>query len=154
MKTKAEIVDDIKKNGKDDVFGFRLEVFLPFLDFSTLREAGVLKPDATSEGLEDRKPLTREAVLEEMRDYMEFAWDKAANHRGLSASRSIDKMEAWLWLLDDADLCKPYGYASYGAPKLKVICNKYGFPIPDDPGVQRMMRGLPCRDDCEEGCGQ
>ena len=32
---------------------------------------------------------------------MTFAWDKANNERNLSAGRSINHFEVWLWLLGD-----------------------------------------------------
>jgi hypothetical protein len=91
-----------------------------------------------------------------MRDYMEFAWGKADDHRGLSAMRSVEKFKAWVWLLGNdklVEFCEDDDhYAYYGAPVLQRICQEYSFPIPDDAGIQRMMKGLPCKDGCTSGC--
>jgi len=88
---------------------------------------------------------------------MEFAWGKIEDHRGISANRSIEKMEAWLWLLDDEETLaalEEAPYKNYGAPKLKVICDKYGFPVPQDETIQNMIASRPCREGCQDGCGQ
>jgi len=98
----------------------------------------------------------RETVLAQMREYMEFAWGKVDDHRGLSAGRSVEKFEAWVWLLADQetlDKMNAADYPQYGAPKLAVVCEAYGFPIPDDEGIRSMIQGLACHADCENGCG-
>ena len=43
-------------------------------------------------------------------------------------------------------------YPYYGAPILAKICEKYGFPVPDDFWVENMIKGNPCSDACGEGC--
>ena len=45
-------------------------------------------------------------------------------------------------------------YEQYGAPKLKVICERLGFPMPDDMAALRMARGEPCTPGCAEGCAR
>jgi hypothetical protein len=82
---------------------------------------------------------------------MAFAWGKARDHRGISASRSVEKMRTWVWLLDDPEITA--NYQNYGAPILRAICERYGFPIPDGDDMRRMSEGEPCRDGCDEGCG-
>lgn len=68
----------------------------------------------------------RATILAEMLEYMPFAWDKANNGRGLSASRSMDHYMEWVWLLGDdlGDLTK---YQFYGKDNLVKICQKYGW---------------------------
>lgn len=154
MKTQSEIIEYYDNHREEDMFGFVAEVLFPYLTFDQAKK--YLKPEATAEGWGDVEPLTEEHVVGEMRDYMVFAWEKAADHRGLSASRSIEKMRAWLWLLGDEELRDfaddNSNYAQYGAPTLKAISEKYGFDIPDEPRIKRMVKGLPCRDGCGEGC--
>ena len=59
---------------------------------------------------------------------MEFAWDKANNCRGISASRSIDHYSVWIWLLGDEDkLSDIRDYEYYGKPQLVEICELYGW---------------------------
>ena len=80
-----------------------------------------------------RKPTDGASLLAAMRDYMEFAWDKAVNHRRLSCIRLIDHFCEWIWLLvlrrsnlerdcDDSD-------RDCGQPALALICKRYNFPI-------------------------
>jgi len=131
-----EIINKIKNS--DSMFGFEREVLMQYLSFEEAKP--LLKEGTTKEEWGAHTPRTTEAVLQNMKDYMEFAWGKAEDKRGISASRSIEKMGAWLWLLGDTECIKEMEaaeYAWYGAPKLAVICRRYNFPIPqwfiDDP---------------------
>jgi len=156
MRTVEEIVHRLRNRMPDvDVLGFRLEALAIFLPKDALRE--FLKPDATAENWTPL-PLTSESVQSEMRTYMaETGWRKVLSHRGISASRSVEKMSEWLWLLGNDELHgfaeADENYAQYGAPVLLRICEKYGFDIPEGPEAHRMALGLPCREDCDEGCG-
>lgn len=105
------------------------------------------------------EPLSDDRVRDEMRQYMaEVGWDKVLGHRGISAGRTVEKMTAWLWLLGDDEMVRfaedDSNYPQYGAPILKAICEKYGFPIPDDPAARRMAVGRRCVPDCDEGCAR
>jgi hypothetical protein len=151
MKTHEQIIERIRRH--DDPLGFTTEAIIDFLPFAAARE--FLEPDVTAEEwAELARPLTREAVIEQMRDYMEFAWGKVEGHRGISASRSVMKMTAWLWLIDDEALVENRDYPQYGAPILHAVCAKYGFGIPVSVEIANMVSGRPCRDDCGEGCGR
>ncbi len=151
MRTQDEIVEHIRAN--EGLLDFTASALVPYLDFEHAKPW--LKEDVTADQWKPT-PLDRETVLAEMREYMEFAWGKVEDHRGISASRSVDKMGAWVWLLGDDEVLadfKATGYPNYGAPKLAVVCRAYGFPIPDDEGVQRMIQGDDCGiGDC--GCGR
>lgn len=68
------------------------------------------------------------AVKDRMRRYMDFAWDKANNQRGLSAQRSIVHMSTWLWLLGrDAAAEQIHEYDMYGKPRLRAISEAFGW---------------------------
>lgn len=58
--------------------------------------------------------------------YMPFAWDKANNGRGFSASRSMSHYQAWIWLAGD-DIGDLSEYDSYGKDNLVKICKHYGW---------------------------
>lgn len=151
MKTIDEIIKEITQD--TSILGFRTETLIQFLTFEQAKP--FLIETAKKEDWKDN-PLTEESVKEQMKKYMEFAWTKVEDHRGLSANRSIEKMEAFLWILeDDKTLAKvkETGYAQYGAPKLKVICERYGFHIPMSSKLINMMEGKLCVEGCEEGCG-
>src|SRR3990167_8430100 len=157
MKTQGQIVEYYRHNKEEDFLGFAGEVLLCYLDFDHAKE--FLKPKTYSdEWNTDVYPLTREKLLADIKDYMAFAWGKVENHRGISASRSVEKMEAWLWLLEDEKTLSfaknEANYKNYGAPVLKKICEVYGFAIPDSKEIQNMTRGERCCVDCDEGCGE
>lgn len=155
LATQDELVEFIK--GKNGLFNFEEAVIVPFLDFA--HAEAFLKEGVTEEDwekLEGRLAYTEENILKEMGEYMEFAWTKVEDHRGLSAIRSIQKMQAYCKMLGADDLIEfseaDGNYSMYGAPTLNAICERYGFPIPEGEQLARMIQGLPCRDDCREGC--
>lgn len=156
MRTQEEIVAWLVEEEKtEDLFGFCRQVIVPYLPYSAAKV--YLKPEITeTEWLGEVRPFTQDRVMADMREYMAFAWDKVADHRGLSAVRSVSEMKAWCYILGEDELVafcdEVANYAQYGAPILKHICEKLGFPIPDDPGVLRMCEGLPCHPGCEDGC--
>ena len=153
MRTTKEIVEHYAEIKDRDLLGFQAEVFLSYLSADEVRP--FCKPDADLRTWEP-EALTEEVVTDEMGDYMEFAWGKVRDHRGISAGRSVEKMEAWLWLLGRDDLLGAVagaGYENYGAPQLKVICDALGFPVPESDELGRMIQGEPCRPGCDEGCG-
>lgn len=88
--------------------------------------------------------------------YLSFAWDKALDHRGISANRSILHIKNWLWLIGDEEALRfaesRGNYAQYGAPILKYVGNKYGAKMPDDERAERMARGEFCELGCDNGC--
>ena len=136
----------------DDILGFATEVLLAYLSYDFVKVH--LKPGTKRSDWEPLE-LSRQQILEEFSSYMQFAWGKAADHRGISAGRSITKALAWLFILGDEEgrmAVKNGSYKNYGAPMLLYISNRYGFPIPEEPEVLRMARGLQCCDDCDEGC--
>ena len=98
-------------------------------------------------------------MLEEGREYMErIGWPKVIDHRGISAGRSVEKMSAWMWMLEEDGLVKVCDsgdlYPQYGAPVLAMICQRFSWPIPGTPEVARMIAGDLCEPDCEMGCGK
>lgn len=151
MRTEHEIVERCRELGRtnEDFFGFQRSDLLPFVSFEAARE--FLNDSATAENWE-HKPLSDDAVRAEMLDYVDFAWGKALDHRGLSAERSIEHYKAWIWLLGDE--FPEAGYKNYGAPTLLAICKKYELPMMFDSRVERMADGLPCRPGCSEGCAR
>ena len=164
MRTQEEISNRFAAIKSDDIFGFRREALLTFLDGEHV-EKFVHEKDASEsfspkkwEGQFPANQRTDEGVLREMREYMAFAWDKVIHHRGISASRSVEKMAEWCWLLGRDDLLDfahdTKNYPQYGAPVLKKICEELGFPIPEDEAVQRMAKGEPRGADYPCGCGE
>ncbi len=135
MKTRQvsdeEIVARLKELDRFDPFRFGAGDLASRLSFETLSKAGLLKEGATREAFPE-EPITRDAafVLEQMKEYMRFAWDKANNRRGISATRSLEHMRSWLFLLglanDELDDFLT-NYENYGKPQLRAICEAFGW---------------------------
>lgn len=140
--------------------------FIPdaLYDFLSVEEAlqvgahfGKDTSKADTSGWTDGDARTPESIRARMAKYMrEYGWPKAIGHRGISASRTLDKMRAWAWLAGDEDVLKgafACGYAQYGAPVLAAVCEHYGWPVPDGEDAERMIAGRPCTDYPGCGCG-
>lgn len=134
MRTRTEVLDRVRPilQGKEegpDLFGTFVGNLCEFLTYEELKP--YFKEDAKPEDWPAPPPLTREAVLEKMKDYLSFAWGKANGRRGLSANRSINHYEAWLWLLggDDAEFGRTLEgmYEYYGKTCLVAICERFGW---------------------------
>lgn len=130
VRTIQEIVARIGglEGSTSDFFGFQtsdLIGFLPFEDAKPFLKDTVKAEDWTP------TPLTEEGVKQTIHDYMEFAWGKANDCRGLSAGRSLDHMKAWLFALgeDEAwiESLSLDGYTHYGKPQLRAICKRFGW---------------------------
>lgn len=122
MRTQEEILERIKFWEDDDFLGTKRRDLVEFLDFENAKQ--FLKDEVTeSDWTKEVDPVAC------IKNYMEFAWDKANNCRGLSAWRSIEHMTAWIWLLGDEDLQKKFDeteYEHYGKEKLIVVCEHLG----------------------------
>lgn len=138
MKTIPQIVTKMDSIGSDLVDLFKNMTssdFLIYLPFEHAKQ--FLKKDVTEDQwLENYIPLTKEAVINEMKEYMDHAWDKANNERGISSQRSMAHYDNWLWLIDDHEtllfLRDDSNYEMYGKPILRKICEVYGFKIEEE----------------------
>lgn len=154
MRTQEEIEARIKEVGARSVFGFAEEVLTDALEYGKAKP--YLKPEVTAEQWAESQLKTDEDVRKALASYLDFAWGKAEDHRGLSANRSIIKLTEWVWLLGRDDVVKAIEaapYPQYGCPKLEVISDMMDLPKPGSSSMQRMMDGLCCSPDCENGCG-
>src|SRR5664280_2787965 len=89
-RTQAEIVTEIERLAKDDFFGVKRSDLLNYLSF---QEAKPFLKDDVVESDWKTSPFTVESVRAEMIEYLDFAWDKANDQRGLSAERSINHLK-------------------------------------------------------------
>lgn len=69
-------------------------------------------------------------------DYMRFAWGKAIDEKELSASRSVCKLSAWMWLLNREDISKIIRddalYNPYGSRALIEAYNMLSIEVPQE----------------------
>lgn len=104
IRTTDEILKKINEGFKNDIFGFGVSDIIEALPFEHAKkfytDEFLNKPDA-KEIHEKEQLKTKDDVLKRMKDYLEFAYRKAENQRGLSADRSIQHYIAWAWLIDD-----------------------------------------------------
>jgi len=125
MRTQKEILERIEKRKKDDMFGWEILEYVDYLDFNNAKP--YLKKGVTKESWEKAKNME---PAEKIKDYMNFAWQKANGCRGISACRSLKHMLAWLWLDGQEEFLEKWNnledYESYGKPQLKAICELYG----------------------------
>lgn len=148
MRTPEEIAAHIKSSHA--FFDFTDEVLSPYLPYSAWGEAGLEAAKGVDVTQIVPKEIDPEAIKKEMLEYLAFAWGKCEDHRGLSAQRSISKLRAWVWLLEDAEsiefLGKDSNYAPYGAPMLAFLSQKYGAPQPTGEYIEMMIAGDNCPD--------
>lgn len=119
------------------VFDFRPEVLIDYLSFESARPH--LKEEyvkEVEEGIKQWEQITTiEKCAQDFLDYMKFAWGKAEDERGISASRSVQKLGMWLWIMNRDDLRMTIEdddlYNPYGAPALIEVCNQMGIKVPD-----------------------
>jgi hypothetical protein len=148
MRTQDEIV--VRMRNSRSFLGFEMEVLITALDFEHAKE--FLRPEVKAE---DWKCSDEQTLLSEAQIYAAFAWGKAADHRGISAGRGVEKLSAVAWLLGRDDVVSAMAavdYAYYGCPKLKAFCEGMCFPIGTGAALERMMKGEPCSDGCDSCC--
>lgn len=138
LRTQEEILEKYKEYEDDGrMFDFRPEVLLEHLSYENSSQflsdeykakisSGEIKHTCVDNVLE---------ATQDFLDYMVFAWGKAQDERGLSASRSIGKLSAWLWLLNREDLESKINedglYNPYGAPALVEVCKALEINVPE-----------------------
>jgi hypothetical protein len=157
MRSQEEILQRIEERGKFDLFGFEVDEYISALDFE---HAKPFIKEGTTEAQwnESIGENNDEALRKAMIDYLDFAVEKAVNHRGISSSRSVAHYLAWFWLLGDDEMVAfiedEDNYPQYGAPIIAKAHERLGKELPDDERFLRMSRGESCSQGCEMGCGR
>lgn len=130
--TVEEVDERYEERREDDILGFEVNEYIVYMSFNKVRS--IVEKDVTDEAIKDvLEHVSRDNMLKVMLDYMEFAWDKANNMRGISANRSIEHYVAWTWLAGDAGLSAEIekmawdDYCYYGKQILERICEFYGW---------------------------
>lgn len=128
MRTQQEIKERFEKN--EDLFGTQRSDLIEFMNLETAKlylKGDYLAKVEAGEEIWGAKSDARKEIL----DYLDFAYEKAENERGLSAARSLLHMKTWIWLDDQVfydeviDLIEDY--TDYGLPALDKIAQHYGF---------------------------
>lgn len=133
MKTLQEVIDTFESETLDGRDADRL---VQFVDEDQLKKLGVaLKPEYV--GKHETIEFTRENILKQLKEDVEFGFDKALNKRGLSAGMMYNVVQMWNKILEEG-LEDFDSYAMYGLPLFKATALKYGFdnPIGDHSGSE------------------
>ena len=121
-RTQDEIVAKMKESSKY-LFNFVPEVLVDYLSRENAKEVAEWAPITTIE-----------ETAQDFLDYLNFGWEKALDQRGLSASRTLNKLGAWLWLMGRDDLVELIDddnlYEPYGMPALIAVAEKMGVDVP------------------------
>lgn len=128
----------IKAKGQEnDYFGFKREVLSNYLPYELISDWYNEEYQQKVKNGEEVPSLPITDIgetVQDFLDYMVFAWGKALDQRGLSASRSISKLGTWLWLLSREDLESIIDqddlYVPYGIPALIAICEELDIKYP------------------------
>jgi len=162
IRTTEQVLARIEEVKSDDFFGFQREVLYYALPYEAVAATGVLSEGVTEEKWNQDHPGTEEAITADALGYLRFAFGKAYDHRGISASRSVDKMTSYAWVLCRDDVLAEMeraDYAQYGVPILVAFAEHFSdesravWAEVKNEGLERMATGLPCEPDCYEGCG-
>jgi hypothetical protein len=136
MPTQEEIRQRYLERQPKDYLGFEVSEYIDYLGFEWIKENIGFKDGVEftqAEVAAFNNPVEREALLDKMKDYMSFAFEKANNKRGISANRSICHYLAWIWLAGDREFAKEIeneyktNYCYYGKLILRKICDFYGW---------------------------
>ena len=130
--TKEEVDKRYDDREERDIIGFEVGEYMVYMSFEKVRS--MVKDDVSDSAIRNiLEPVSRDYMIKSMHDYMEFAWGKANDMRGISANRSIGHYVAWTWLAGDVSLSKEIEdmavsyYCYYGKPILERICEFYGW---------------------------
>jgi hypothetical protein len=132
--TTEEIGKRFEAKRKRDLLGFETDMYAEYMTYEQIKPYA--KDDLTEELWGEVPTPNMDGLIEEMREYMPFAFEKAYGKRGISANRSIMHFIAWIWLTGNVafstEIEEEYerNYHSYGLPVLIKICKYYGFDVP------------------------
>ncbi len=130
MKTIDQIIENYKEYGTflEDRFGKRL---CQFLTIEQMERIGFRYTDETATSNHVVIPFTEENVIAQLKNDVEFGWEKACDERGISASLMFDVVIAWCKVLENG-LHIDAQYNPYGKPLFKDVAEKYGFELEED----------------------
>lgn len=107
----------------DDRFGRRLTQFLSIED---LEKIGYSTSDTNHSPI----PWTEENVLAQLKEDIEFAWEKACNKRNLSACLMVSVIQRWCDALENKLEYDP-DYTDYGKSFIHEVDQYYGWHLTD-----------------------
>lgn len=138
MKTIEEILSNYEKEWAtflDDRFGGRLTQFLTEEQIESIG----FKLKEEFKGKHVPVKWTRENILKQLEQDVEFGFEKALDQRSISSGLMFDVVLKWNRVLEEGlENWNENNYAMYGLPLFKATAVKYGWdnPIGDDSGSE------------------
>jgi translation elongation factor EF-G len=133
MKTLKQIKEEYKSKTIDGRDLSRLAQFIPE---SELKDFGIELMEEFV-GKHQPIPFNKENVLKQLKEDVDFGFQKALDCRGISSSMMAEVVKMWNWILEEG-LEDFDEYPMYGLPIFKATAQKYGFnnPIGEDTGSE------------------
>lgn len=132
MKTIEDILNNYKEyeTFMDDRFGRR---FCKFLTVDQVKQLGFEFKDDEARKNHKQIPFTEENILKQLKEDVEFGWEKACDERGISSSLMYEVVLAWCKVLEN-DFADWTGesreqYKPYGKPLFRAVAKKYGWEL-------------------------
>lgn len=131
MKTLEQVKEQYKSETLD---GRDLNRLMQFIPEDQLKDFGLELKDEYK-GKHQHLEFTKENILAQLKEDVDFGFEKALNKRGTSSSLMYEVVSMWNWILEDG-LEDFEDYAQYGLPLFKATALLYGFnnQIGDDAG--------------------
>lgn len=145
MKSLEYVIEHITEIEHDNFTNGRFSMRLS--DFCTLeqmKKIGISYKDPEDEKKHKPKEWTKENIIAQLKEDVDFGFEKALNQRGISSNLMYNVVLTWDRILEDGLEDYPEDeYAYYGLPLFKANALKYGFdnPIGSDSGTELMYNG-------------
>ena len=121
-------LEQIKKDYKSETIDGRdLTRLMHFILENELSDFGItLKEEYI--GKHECIPFTKENVLKQLEEDVQFGFEKATNERGISSWLMYEVVKMWNWILEEG-LENFDNYGSYGMPLFIATAKKYDFKL-------------------------
>jgi hypothetical protein len=140
MKTLNQIKEQYKSKTID---GRDLHRLMQFIPENELKDFGIeLKEEYI--GKHQHIQFTRENILKQLKEDVDFGFEKALDQRGISAGLMFAVVKMWNWVLEEGlEDWDDNNYAMYGLPLFKATAIKYEWdnPIGEDEGSESKYDG-------------
>ena len=129
MKTLNEVLDNYNEIYKvliDDRFGIRLCQFLSVNQMNRIGYNIDEKHIATHQPIE----WNEENILKQLKEDVEFGYEKAINERGISSGLMYMTVLSWCKVLENEFASwDGSNYGEYGKPLFEAVAKKYGWKL-------------------------
>lgn len=124
MKTINEMLENYKdyETFLDDRFGVRL---CQFLTLNQIEQIGFSLKDGI---IHTPKDFTEQEVLKQLKEDVEFGWEKACDERGISSNLMYEVVKNWCKVLEN-EFADFDNYYDYGKPLFRAVAKKYNWNL-------------------------